>query len=194
MNKRLMPVSLLSLIFAVTVLGCAGAPKVEEFSAENVTRFGKQTVQSKIYFSGDKWRTESTVYGKKSVAIVRLDKKTVWLLMPAQKMYMEQTLSSEQTMGKTTKMPGELERKKIGSEKVGGLACDKYKITYQADKQSPKASVYQWISKDGIPVKSAAIDGTWSSEYRKIKKGPQPSSLFELPSGYKKFSMPKMTF
>ena len=98
----------------------------------------------------------------------------------------------EQTMGKTSEMPGEIERKKIKSETVNGIPCDKYKVTYKLTETAKPTSAYMWISKDKIAVKSAAIDGSWSSEYKNLKRGKQAASLFEIPAGYKKFEMPKM--
>lgn len=41
-----------------------------------------------------------------------------------------------------------------------------------------------------FPVKTAAVDGSWTQEYRNIKMGPQPNSLFEVPSGCKKLQAP----
>jgi hypothetical protein len=43
-----------------------------------------------------------------------------------------------------------------------------------------------------FPVKMAAVDGSWTMEYKNINMGTQPDSLFELPSGYKKMTMPSM--
>jgi hypothetical protein len=54
-----------------------------------------------------------------------------------------------------------------------------------------KTAVYQWfLDENEFPVKTAAIDNSWSHEYKNIKQGKQPEELFEVPAGYKKFSMP----
>ena len=54
-----------------------------------------------------------------------------------------------------------------------------------------KNSFMLWIANDlGLPVKTAAEDGSWSQEYKNIVIGPQPYELFEIPAGYQKFSMP----
>jgi len=181
------------VVSMVMVAGCAG--KVggsPDFSANLVSRVGGRTQNGsgKIYFSKDKWRMDITAYGQKSISIVRADKNVMWLLMPKEKMYMERKLEPDQLVGMSKKLPGEVERKKVGSEKVSGLACDKYKITYKLTGGKATDVVYQWISKDGIPVKSAAPDGSWYTMYRNIKVGKQPASLFELPAGYTKFEMP----
>jgi hypothetical protein len=52
--------------------------------------------------------------------------------------------------------------------------------------------MYQWISKGiAMPVKMAAVDNSWIVEYKNIKTGKQPDSLFEIPAGYQSFAMGK---
>ncbi len=175
------------------VVGCA--PKVaNDYSAESVTRFAGKTQKAKLYSSGGNWRIETESFGKKGIMIVRADKKVSWMLMPEQKMYIEQKLKADALMGKTAKMPGEIERKKMGQEKVNGVMCDKYKVTFKVNEKSEPTSVFQWVSKDGIPMKSSSLDGSWSSELKNVKKGRQASKLFDLPAGYKKLALPGNIF
>ncbi len=190
MLKKMIGFSLVSVFLAVAILGCAGPSATKEFSADTVMKFGGMTQRGKIYVSNNKWRTDMSIRGKKMTSIIRADKKVVWSLMPGQKTYMEMKYSEDNVKGLKTKMPGEMKRKKIGSGKVNGIMCDKYEITYQSGGKSEK--VYQWISKDMIPVKTKAADGSWSVEYKNIKRGKQPASVFDLPAGYKKFKMPKI--
>jgi hypothetical protein len=35
-----------------------------------------------------------------------------------------------------------------------------------------------------------AVDGSWSVEYKNVSLGPQPDSLFEVPEGFQKATMP----
>lgn len=50
---------------------------------------------------------------------------------------------------------------------------------------------HQWVATDiHFPIKTAAIDGSWSMEYRNIRMGPKPDSLFEIPKGYQKTTVP----
>jgi hypothetical protein len=87
------------------------------------------------------------------------------------------------------KMPGELSRKELGKEVIDGHPCIKYEITFQHGGQSNV--IHQWIAQDlKLPVKTAAVDGSWSVEYKNINKGPQPDSLFEVPSDFQKSAMP----
>jgi hypothetical protein len=104
---------------------------------------------------------------------------------------MEMKLDPNQKPKVEEKFTGEISRKLIGSENINGHTSDKYEVTYKEGNEVQK--VYQWIAKDiNFPIKTAAIDGSWSSEFKNIKMDKQPDNLFEAPSGYKKISMPMM--
>jgi len=115
--------------------------------------------------------------------------------MVAQKTYMETPISQEQLRTVATKVEKDYLLKKLGEEKINGWPCVKYEIIYKPSKTTggKMEKFYQWITKDGAFVmKSAAVDGSWTTEYSNIKKGKQDPALFMVPAGYKKFSMPKM--
>lgn len=190
MIKKLLCFSMI-LIGLIFMLNSCAPPRPSDYSAVIVSKMGPMRSTSRMYFAGKKWRMETEQAGMKSAMIVREDKNVIWVLMP-NKTYMEEKLSPEYVRGIATKMPGEMKREKIGKETVNGIPCTKYKITYKATKTSQPQEMYQWISTDMIPIKSAAIDGSWYTEIKSIKRGKQPSSLFDLPKGYKKFKMPGM--
>jgi hypothetical protein len=190
-NKIVVLLAGLALLFAA---GCSSKGAPAEFSAESIMKSGGHVIRSKVYVSGGKIRTESSAYGQKSISIIREDKNIAWMIMPAQKMYMEQKIPNEPVVIKGGKMPGELKRKKVGSGKVAGVQCDKYEVIYKPKGQDAEMKTYQWISANGMPLKTAAADGSWYMEYRKLKVGKQPDALFELPAGYKKFKVPAMKF
>jgi Domain of unknown function (DUF4412) len=190
MFKRFVSLSVVMLFLVVAVAGCVSPKAADEYSAESVMTFGGRTQKSKIYAGKNKWRMDFDAFGRKGSSIADLGKQKVWILMPAQKMYMEQKFSSDKMMGLKKELPGEIDRKKVGSEKINGVQCDKFVINYKQDGKTVK--MYQWLSKDMIPMKSKAADGSWSTELKNIKIGKQPASLFKVPAGYKKFSMPKM--
>jgi Domain of unknown function (DUF4412) len=195
MMKKLLLAPVLLLALLIGLVGCSGKGAMpKEFSAESVSKFGGKITRAKMFVSGKKWRVESSAFGRTSIMIARQDKNKVYIIMPQQKMYMEQKLDPKQVVSMSGKVPGEIERTKVGTDKVNGVMCDKFKVTYKPSEQSPKITVFQWIGKNNIPMKSAAVDGSWSSEMKNVKIGKQPAKLFELPSGYKKFEMPKMKF
>ena len=181
MQHRIISVVLVVLI-SIFLLG--GIAVAQDFSADMVSTTKAGVFTGKIFVAKEKTRMETP----QATTITRIDKNVVWILMPAQRMYMEQPLKPENVVATTDKMPGEIERKLVGKETVGGKRTDKYRIVYTtADK---KETVLQWIAADsGLPIKSAAVDGSWTIEYKNLKTGKQPDSLFEIPTGYQKFSL-----
>jgi hypothetical protein len=179
-------------VLVLGIVGCASPTVSKGFSADYVIKSGSMTMKGKIFFSGEKWRTETKQYGKKVTTICRADKNVMWIISPDQKMYMEREIDLAELSSYIVKMPGEIERKKVGTEKVSGILCDKYKVTYKLTEKASPQTIYQWVSRDNIPVKFVSADGSVSSIYKNIKRGKQPAALFELPAGYKKFEMPKM--
>ncbi len=180
--KKVIIITVLALVGFVTNL-CA-----YDFSADVVTKSGDQSFTGKMYVSGDKSRME--VAG--SVTISDMGKKVVWILMPDQKMYMEQPINPEQTIGASEKAEGEIERKLIGPDTVDGKNTLKYLIKYSS--KNGETSVYQWIDTGlNLPVKTSAADGSWSTEYKNISTGSPAPDLFIVPEGYKKMSMPNIS-
>ncbi len=183
MQNKIKRVLSLSLIIA-TVFILRGIALGEDFSADVSNTAGGRTFQGKIFASKQKTRMETP----QGISITRLDKKVIWLLMPAQQMYMEEPFNPANIAASAEKMPGEIERKLIGSEIIDGRKADKYRIVY-TDNSGRRWVTLQWIVPGlNIPVKSAAEDGSWMMEYKNIKTGAQPDALFEVPAGYKKFS------
>ena len=178
--------TIVSFLF-LALLICSASFAIN-FSADQ-TVYGKNMPQmsSKLYFGDNKFRVESSVSGMTSIMITRTDKKVSWMIMPGQKMYSENKIDPKQLVATGNKMPNE-KREKLGRENVNGINCDKYKVTYKDSNVS--SSVYIWQSSDGIPVKTQAIDGSWTSEMKNISKGAINASLFEIPAGYSK--MPSM--
>ncbi|MFC1496508.1 DUF4412 domain-containing protein [Candidatus Margulisiibacteriota bacterium] len=182
----------LLLIGLIALIGCSGGGgKVgmpQEYSAEYISSAGGVEQKIKLNFAKDKWRMEAPG----ATTIVRKDKNVVWILMHEQKMYMEQKMENQYSMGIAgSSSGGEIKRKKVGSEKVDGIECYLYKVTCKPEDGGAETSTFQWINPKGFPIKMAAEDGSWISMYKNVKPGKQPKALFEIPSGYKKFKMPK---
>lgn len=133
-------------------------------------------------------RTESKETGKNVINIIRQDKNLMWMLMPEDKIYMEMKNDPTQWPKVEEKVEGEVSRKFIGNEKIDGWNTKKYEVTYKNEGKLEK--FYQWYAEDiKIAVKTAAIDGSWSYEFKNIKLQSQPDNLFEIPKGYQKMSV-----
>jgi outer membrane lipoprotein-sorting protein len=160
-----------------------------EFSADTISTYkGEHETQGKMYFKPDKYRMDMKAHGD-MIMITRVDKKVIWNIMPAQKMYMEMPFDLRNKPKVEEKFEGEIDRKLVGNETIDGHPAKKYLITYKSGNE--KHQVYQWFATDiNFPVKTSAIDGSWSQEFKNIKIGSQPDSLFEVPAGYKKIQMP----
>lgn len=184
MKKRmiLLSIAMLTMFFV-------GTASAIEFSADTIMSASGRAVKGKIFMKDKKMRMESQ--GMPGYNIMRSDKNLTWMVMPASKSYMEMKADPSNAPKTDEKIPGEITRKKIGSEKIDGHPADKYEITYKHQGKTDK--IYQWMATDiRFPIKTAAVDGSFTQEYKNIKMGGQPDSLFEVPSGYKKMPMPAM--
>lgn len=172
-------------VFSIFVMALSAAVVyAEDFSADMVSSSREGSFTAKLYISGDKSRMEMP----EATTISRMDKKVVWVLMPAEKMYMEQPIDPRTAASTQEKIDGEIERKAEGNETINGRNTTKYRVTFEAN--GSRETVFQWIDESQhIPVKTAAIDGSWSSEFKNIRSGPQDPALFAIPRGYNKMSL-----
>lgn len=170
------------LIMSLTIFNSVFAA---EFSADMINQAQGKTLQSKIYMKKNKIRLETK--GQEAYSILRTDKNVAWMVFPKDKAYMEMVPQVPQVQGE--KLKGEVSRKYLGSETIDGRPTKKYEVILKDADISDKA--YQWVATDlNYPIKISAVDGSWSTEYKNIKVGAQPDSLFELPAGYEKMAMP----
>ena len=183
MRKKVFNV--LSVVF-VSMLLLTARVEAQEFSADMISREGKETVNARIYAAKDKVRMEMP----ESIMIVRRDKNLSWMVMPADKMYMEHPVDMSSSPKVAANFDNEIERVAMGAEDVDGQPAEKFKVTYP--EKGKNVSVYQWLRGGQIPVKVEAVDGSWGMEYKNLKTGPQSAELFEVPADYEKFSMPSL--
>lgn len=168
-------------IFALTA---AQAAPASQYSATIVSTNSGQTKTSKQYMDHGKMRTEMNQGGQTIIAIVRPDKKVIWNLMVAQKMYMEIPISGSARTGAAA-LPPDATYAKVGSEIVEGKPTDKYRIDMKG-----KPVGFVWLAGQNI-AKYQSADGATTVIYRDFKAGPQPAALFELPAGYRKLPTQK---
>lgn len=199
-------IALLAVFVALTMFGCGKgkeegkadkakgetitAKMLQEMSTTVVSTFSGHTNKAKLYMKADKMRMESDAAAG-SYTIIRRDLKKMWMVMPSTKSYMEMAEAKEDVPVPEEKVKGEVSRKVVGSETVDGHPCTKYEVTAKVGEKT--LTSFQWWATDiNFPIKAAALDGSWNVEYKDIKIGSQADSLFELPDGFKKMSMPTM--
>jgi hypothetical protein len=169
-------------IVMVLVFFCfIGITWADDFSADFIATSiapSQTSGKGKIYMKGRLMRMEYP----QAVTIARPDKGVVWILMQGQNMYMEQPYQPPPGMERWSP---EIETKatKVGVESVSGLRCTKYEM------RGYEGRVHYWVSKKiDFPVKIQDSNGSMLLE--NIKIGKVSGDLFEIPSGYQKFSMP----
>jgi len=179
---------LISLIF-LSLLFPAGARAQAvpgDFSADIISSSPQGTVNMKMYSTAGKSRMEMPG----NIMIIRQDLHVMWMVMPAQNMYMEQPIDPAMLAKTSRVMPGEIERAPMGNELIDGKTTQKFKITYET--AGRRETLYQWIGANEMPVRVQAVDGSWTVDYKNISTGHQPDSLFEPPAGYQKMAIPSM--
>jgi hypothetical protein len=175
-----------SVISVIVIAVCEPALAIELSADMTTSGKGQQTYTSKMYLKGAKYRME--IPGQHEYTIMRQDKNVMWVVMPDQKTFMEMSFDPKQKPRIEEKQTGEVSRKLIGSENIDGHPTQKYEVTVREGTKTEK--IYQWLATDlHFPIKTAATDGSWSIEYRNIKTS-APDSLFEIPAGYQKMSLP----
>lgn len=185
---------LVVVILFLTVPALSVSSNAAEFSADMINTSPMGNIEGKMFFKEGNFRQEMMMGGQKQITIFRKDKEVVWVLMPAQMMYMEMQAGSQQNMAPVD--PDQIDKlggkKYLGKEKVNGYMCSKYRYTFH-DKSSGTA-IY-WISdKLQFPIKmqTQGTSGSMSMEYRNIQEKTVPGSLFNIPGGFQKMSMPMM--
>lgn len=172
------------LLVSIFMVYGAAISLAADFSADmTISSRGEKDTQGKVYMQGNKMRMEmGESADEKAVTITRPDKKVMWILMPEEKMYMEQAYQEDPKMKEWTPQQ-EAQSKLIGNEKVSGLDCKKYQVQGR--------EVFYWISeKISFPVKTQDPEGTML--LKNIQVGKVSGDLFEVPPGFEKVSMPAM--
>ncbi len=153
----------------------------------------------KLYFGGQRTRFEINSPRGEMIMINDAGKKVSYMVMTAQRMYMEMNGDMQAMRGRGPRMPDarpfdpnnpcsgseNYTCKKVGTETVNGRACDKWEF---AEKNGSRTRTVWIDQKLHFPIKSTGSDGD-TFELTNVNEGPQPASLFEVPAGYTKMDM-----
>jgi hypothetical protein len=195
MGKRILLGFGMALVFfcAVSVV-LSDASIAAEFSADLLLKQAGETITGKVYVKEDKTRQEFVQQGQKQITILRPDKGVTWVLMPAEKIYME--MSSQEGAAYDPQLDPNIkdkaEIKLLGKETVNGYACDKYQYTYH---DTSMGALTQWVAKKlnyAIKSEYKTPSGDMLIEYKNIQDGNVQDSLFEVPGDYMLMSVPGM--
>ncbi|MDR3299041.1 MAG: DUF4412 domain-containing protein [Candidatus Accumulibacter sp.] len=172
------------LCSAVFIVGSALAGSVKEYSAD-VVNVKSGRVMQKLAVTPDKIFSESfDASGKReALAIVRLDRNTMYVFMEETRSYMEIPFSKEQFTSTGLNMNAvQTKQEKVGTETVAGYASTKYLQTTTV--MGTSVTSLHWVAPefDPMPIRSE-VNGEFF-EMRNIKTGAQNAALFEVPKGY----------
>jgi outer membrane lipoprotein-sorting protein len=184
----------MALVVVAVIFVLASSSIAAEFSADLLLKQGGETMTGKVYVKGDKTRQEFVQQGQKQITILRPDKGVMWVLMPAEKIYME--MSNQEGAAYDPQLDQNIKDKAqtkfLGKETVNGYECDKYQYIYH---DTSMGTSTQWVSKKlNYPIKSEykSPSGYMLTEYKNIKEGNVQNSLFEVPGDYALMSLPGM--
>ena len=188
MRKTIVLLMLIGFCMALAAPSVRADESTAQYSAIMHMSTERGDVEAKIFVIPGMKRMEM----HDATQIIRFDKGVMWVLMPKQRMYMENPIPAAPGGGDNLKY---LEKKKLGKETVNGISTTKYK-TVAEDPQGNRLEGFSWLTDDGILVKN---DMQLEAEGRKmqvkteisdLKVGQQDPALFEVPQGFSKFAMP----
>ena len=167
-----------------------------EFSADMAisSKTAGAGMTGKVFVKGKAMRQEmNTPVGVQTV-IIPAEGSVMYVLMPGQKMYMEMPNSQvvlDEQENIETKLSKEGKLTKKETETVEGYICDVYFMKYNNPEIGESTL---WISRDlNYPIKIHTVNPTDTATitYTNISRKSLSGSLFTLPPGFKKFSMPR---
>lgn len=182
------------LFLCLTLLAAASIVSAAGYSADVVTTDNKGTTQSRMWVSYSLWAQRMEMPSQPNmIIIVRMDRKLVWNIDKESKMYMEIIMRpgmGANNIASGEKSPTEVERTYLLTETVEGHVADKYQIIYQNGEE--RTTHFVWLLKDNnlFPVKTQYKDSI--TVFKNLVFEEPPASMFEVPSGYQKMSIPGM--
>ena len=164
-------------------------PWAQQMSAtQSISLPNGKVVTSKIYIDMGRVRIDVDSVGVNVSSLFLPDKKIMYTIMHAQKVYMELPITPTDLDRYSAFSPNAVNFEAIGEGTMNGVECIKYRLKYETS----KAQIF-WINKQTkVPVAMEAEDGTMKIDWNNVVVGPQPDSVFELPANYQKMQMPHM--
>ena len=194
MKPRFKKDAIIALTGVMISLILAWTASAAEFQADFIQKHQGMEIKGKYYVKGNKTRMDMDMMGQKMSNITRMDKNVTWNVQHSTMMYIEMPIPPEsaQAIQPDEELKKIAVKKKIGSETINGYKCDKYEIIYH---DKGMGSMIQWFSRKlNFPIKIIyhGPQGDMSTEYKNIQSGNVKESIFEVPQGFQKMSIPAM--
>lgn len=150
---------------------------------------------ARIFSQKKKLRMEVVIAGRRSINISRGDKPkpVFWTLMPDEKMYMESIGGPAGPGGASPEMKKGYEKTFLTKEPVAGIMTNKFKLSWKEEDGSRKTGlVWEAIEFENAPIRQEFFNNNEHLllQLANIKVKKLDPGLFEVPSDYKKISMP----
>lgn len=190
--------------FCSLLLAASYALAQADFSAEVFNSNKPDAPQAKIYATKDKMRFESLQKDPRGggAVIMNLATHSSTVLMEQQHMYMDTPMQMTAQRNPYFFRARDVDDvcsdwlnlewnkggscRKVGNETVNGRSA----VKFEGTNSKGEAGTVWMDPKLRFPLKWQGKNG--GGELRNIQEGSQPSSLFEIPSDYKKFDMGNM--
>jgi hypothetical protein len=183
-------------VLALLAAGAAAAdpeawlrPK-SDYAADTVMETDAGRIEGRVWASGDKERRELVVDGRRHVVILRRDRGVSWILLPEQRMYLENG-PGEGPLAVERPDARKLEREALGEESVNGIPATKYRV----HGRTADGAVFEgamWLTAQEIPVRVLTQQGgaPMRMELRNLSLGAVDPARFEIPPGFHRFDLP----
>jgi len=164
------------------------------FMADATIETAEGTLTETIRYVPGMVRDDVLMSGQQMVFIQRFDLGKMWMLIDAQKVYIETDMTESSDQLEQYQL---VEREVMGQETVNGMDTTKYKVIYKSAKG--KYGGFAWFTDDMIAVKAFLISEADGEKQRikfeitELTRGPQDRSLFELPAGYGRLDLGAMS-
>jgi len=172
---------LLFWLATIPIGGLTQTAMALDFSAERIVKNGKSVVTAHVNAKDDRWRFEFTQpQGGASIIIVRMDRRSSWLILSKRRQYAEVPIAREHLLAVSETMEGEVSRELVGDQTLNGYPTELFEVTVAENGETRQ--YYQWVTKvQRFPVKTVSKQGQWSEEFRHVIFTTQSPFLFELP-------------
>ena len=155
-----------------------------EFSADRIIKSGKSVITAHVNAKNDRWRFEFS-YPQRgaSIIIVRMDRRSSWLIFSKRRQYLEVPIASDHRLVVSEAMEGEVSREFVGDETLSGHPTELFEVTVKENGDTRQ--YYRWVTKvQRFPLKTVSKQGEWSEEFRRVIFTEQSPFLFELPQRF----------
>jgi hypothetical protein len=193
--------SILMLMLALCGAGHTQVRFARDFSADFVSESGGHETTARYYASQGRTRNEIVHNGVvTSVMILDPQNHTAWELRPQHKLAVDMSavvanVQASASQNLLTGAPPDPSNpcaplraytcRKLGNEDVNGRHTQKWEM-----KDTEHGNVMTvWID-PSLPWAIKTQSSSFTAEFRNLKEGPQPASLFQVPPDYSKSAFP----